>query len=246
MDESDVVATLSDACFSQKEATTYVTLLKMGSTTPAKLSQRTGIGRVSTYHILDAMVLKGAVSCFQKGGKKHYSAMDPDKIKAILQHKQKRIESVTPYLHELQHSMPSKMKVSVFEGRQGIFELFSDILESKETIFVYGNREVGEKVIHFESLNFRKKRVQAKIKLYGLSNSIEAQFMREKEWQKQSEFRILDELEEVSTWTFIYGSKVAILAFERELMGIIIDNADAANTQKFMFNIMWEKAEKLY
>ena len=46
------------------------------------------------------------------------------------------------------------------------------------------------------------------------------------------------------TVTYIYGDKVAILSLEKDIIGLIIENKDIANTQKQIFELLWKIAKK--
>ena len=245
MVEREIINSLKEIGLSQKESETYISLLESGQSNVSSISKRTGINRVTTYGILNSLMKKGVVISTNKDKIQNYIAISPRRLLALLKNREKRISSIIPELESISGNVDKKSSVSLYEGKKGIIELLQDVLDNAKTVYVYGNREIAEKSIQFESLNFRKERLRRKIKLVGLSNLLENYIATDKSWQKYSELRILNELKDLSTWTFIYSGKVAILTFKKELTGIIIENEEVANLHKFHFDLLWKRAKKV-
>jgi sugar-specific transcriptional regulator TrmB len=242
--KEDLINTLEETYFTKKEAETYVTLLEAGEATPAELGKRTKIGRVNTYQILESLKGKNAVSMILKDGRQTFFAVEPSKIIAILENKKEKLMSIEPELMKLSKLVEKRSKVTLFEGKKGIAELLQDVLDNAKEVFVYGNRE-NEKRVFFESTNYRKKRIEKGIKMFGVTDHLEESVFKEEGWKKNSEIRINEKLKDISTWIMIYESKVAILTSEKELLGIIIENEEIAKTHKFNFDLLWESGKEI-
>jgi hypothetical protein len=84
-----------------------------------------------------------------------------------------------------------------------------------------------------------------RIKTKGVTDSLkEADFTKNPEWKKLSDIKFLKSLENLSTWTQISGNKVIVLSFKKELTGILIDNEEIADRERFLFNLLWKLAKK--
>lgn len=241
----DLINILRELGLSKKEAEVYLVLLKLGKEGATRISSVSGVNRVTVYGLLNSLKQKGFVTSLQVDNKNLFVPLEPKKIMDLIRRKEDKFVEVLQDLEKLERSHDSESSIEIYQGSKGITEVLQDILDNAKTIYVYGNRIIGEKLIEFESLNFRKERVKRGIKLFGISNILEDYIAKDQSWRKNSEFAISKSLDILSTWTLIYGDRVVILSFDKELVGFLIKNKKVAEMHKFTFDKIWKEAKKV-
>lgn len=108
------------------EIKTYLSLLKMGSSSTGPLAQDSQVSRSKLYGILDKLEKKGLVSHIEKQGVTYFQAVEPAKIQDYIREKQLEInelkEEFEKFLPELQSYQESKkmQRVTVYQGTRGL------------------------------------------------------------------------------------------------------------------------------
>lgn len=245
MEKEEIISILEELDLSEKEAQIYISLLQLGQTNVTRLATKSGINRVTSYHLIRSLISKGLISEIDKDNIQNFIAVNPKRLIDIAQEKQEKIISIVPELESLKETIGQKPSVQMYEGKKGISSLLEEFINNaKDKILVYGNFSIAEKAVEYESLHYRKTRINKKIKTLGITDSLEgAEFTRNPHWKKLSEIKILKSLGNTSTWIQITGSRVAILSFKKELNGILIDNEEYANTQRYIFDQLWKIAK---
>jgi sugar-specific transcriptional regulator TrmB len=132
--------------------------------------------------------------------------------------------------------------VSVHEGRKEedlIKEIFS--YQGKDGVISYGNMQVPEDLYLKETQTLRKMRLDKGVKIRMITNKLPSQITKDPRWKKLTKIRFSKEMEKVTTWTYIFGEKVAITSLKHNLMGILIENKEFADTQRQIFENLWKQ-----
>jgi sugar-specific transcriptional regulator TrmB len=243
IDELPII--LKELNLSEKEAKIYLHLLKLGQSNVTRLAHDSEINRITTYHILNSLLTKGFVTSTLRDNINNFQAIEPKRIIEILKEKQEKINAIIPELELLKKSSFKRPTVELYEGSKGISALLYQTLTANKEILAYGNYSIAKKTEEYQSLNFRKKRIQKKIKLRGVIDKFDKEFTKIDEWNTLTEIRINKSLKEISTFVQIYNDKVAILTFKNELIGVVIDNKEIADMHRFFFNILWKNHKNL-
>ncbi len=241
----DLIETLEEIGLNRKESEIYLALLKLGDVGASRLAAFTKINRVTVYGILESLKSKGFISSVILDRTTKFVAKEPKEILVLLKQKQDRIEEILPELENINKSVQEKPSVTLFEGEKRVSELVEKVFTKKEGFLSYGNMNTPEKLFENETINLRKKRIQNKVKARSITNKTEHVSVDNKEFNKLSEFRILKEMESLTTWTYIFGNKVAITSLQKEVVGILIENEEFANTQRVIFEMLWKKAKQI-
>ncbi|MBI2581890.1 helix-turn-helix domain-containing protein [Candidatus Woesearchaeota archaeon] len=86
---------------SEGESKIYLALLKIGSSTVAKITKEVKIHRTNVYDFLEKLLIKGLVNYVIKGGVKHFKATHPNKLHDYLKEKENVVSTILPNLTEL-------------------------------------------------------------------------------------------------------------------------------------------------
>lgn len=250
---------LERAGLSTKEATVYEVLLKNGAQGIGELILKAPYKRGDLYNILYSLRDKGIIEQFSERGKIQFRALDPHKIKEhiIIEEQKYRdasmlIDSIMPGLSQYFKLTTDKPVVTVFDGYEGIKEIYEDTLRVRKPIASFLEaRESDPRVWRWLRDHYVKKRVKAKIaaRVILASDKVD-QKSAEYVHDDKSELR---ETREVSKKIFsckleiqIYGDKVSFANYNKGdvLVGIIIDNKNIAESMRGLFELAWRSAKR--
>ena len=240
-------STFTKLGMNEKEAILYLACLELGSSTVLEISRRSHITRGSTYDLLEEMLEKGYVSKTDTEKHRLFTAIDPEKLYQTYQSNVRRFERSLPELKGLFHKS-AQPKVRYFEGIEGVKQVYADTLTAKDLILNYANSK--EIRLHWPAYDeeYIHKRIQKGIHLKGIAPDDEYGRKVKKEDKKSlRQTRLLSAQEFSFTNEInIYDNKVAITSFEGNMMGIIMESQEIADTQRDIFKMAWNFANKKF
>ena len=246
------IAQLEKIGLKEKEAKTYIALLKKGPSLANSLAKETDILRSSIYDYLDILVNKGFVSYAIQSGKKYFTAVDPKKILDNFEEQREKeeiaLKEIIPELTKLQNIAKKKANVEIFEGKEGMKSVFSYILkDNPKEILVYGSSGVSYKLLPFFMEHWHKQRIKQKISARIIYNNVPESRERIK---KGPSVRYIDikfmPIKNFSlTGTLIYHNKVLITMWNPETpLTISIESKDIVKQYRDNFELLWKIAKK--
>lgn len=242
--QDQLIKILTNLGLNTKEAGIYLACIEKGTSAVSELAQSAKINRVTTYDILEKLKSKGLVSFFTKKKIKYFSATDPE---IVLDEYEKRTNDFRQFLPKFKQltGETSHPRVRYFEGLEGIKTIYADTLTSKTEILNYANTEEIRKNWPNYDSEYVAKRAKKQIFLKGIAPHDKAGEILKKEDEKYyrniklvpaNEFDFTNEIN-------IYDDKVAIISFKDELIGMIIESHEIANSQRTIFNMCWKFAD---
>lgn len=239
--------------FSEKEAAVYLASLELGPGAIQEIARKSQISRSTAYAVIESLAKKGLMSVLTKGTKRYFSAVEPEKLMALIDVKQKELairreelKSVLPDLRNLAELTRGRPKIKFYDGKQGIRKIQDDILKTKNLgtveefvplddayqLFPSHSRdhryEMGKRISAPERIIYTSKRGEILPKKKG---PIEARFISPEKFPFKTEITI-------------YANKTAMVSFGRNLTGMILENEDTANTLRCIFNLLWQTLKK--
>ena len=228
---------------SDKEIEVYLACLKSGEATANRLSELSHIRRSTVYEVIESLKKKGLMNSVRKEKKYFFGGVNPNILISLLKEKERQIQSILPDLHELQKSVAEKPRTELFEGTIGIKNAAADMLNYKE-ICVYGASVVGDQILGAYTANFAKKRVEKGIIMKAVIEKRIPKHMVEKDVAKITKIRTINFLKNHNSVYFIYGSKLLVITLKKELMAIRVTSHGLVESQKMLFNFLWNSAKK--
>ncbi len=239
-----------EAGLSKNETKVYLANLELGPAPVQNVARKAGLSRVATYTIIDALIKKGLVSWFAKGKRRYSSVENPDKLLYLIKQKERKLSEerakVRKSLPELKtyYRLAGKgPEVRFYEGVEGLKAIYEDTLNTKEDLLVYSDIAATEKLIPDRKFwdDYVKKRVKLGIKAKGIGpRSPEAEAVAGKNREELRKTRFLPKDESFGpTELYIYGDKIAMLSFEREIVGVVIENKELSETQRRIYMRLW-------
>lgn len=245
---------LKESGLKDKEAVIYDILLESGTLPVSEIIKKSKLKRGIVYKTLYDLQDKGLVS--QKIIKKrlHFSAEHPYKLSEIIEEQLKEarnhqltLQTYLPQLISIFKIGDNKPGVKIYEGINGIKEVYNDTLkEGKEIWAILQTSEVEPKIYEWLTHTYSKKRADMGIWAKVIAaEDLKTKYYVSKNKTEKRETRIVPKKKfPIGIEVDIYGNKVAFINFHKnsDLVGIIIQNDLIANTMRAMFTLAWERA----
>jgi HTH-type transcriptional regulator, sugar sensing transcriptional regulator len=239
---------LEEIGLSGKKADVYLAILQLDKATVVQIAKKAQIKRPTTYDILEDLINKGLVSQTFAGKKRFFYAEPPEALKSLLKKQEEKVDQLLPELTSLFNITPHKPKIRYFEGREGLRQIYEEILkmEAKEQFYFGSTKEMTD-VLGREYLEaWVKRRIKAGIISHAIR--IKSKEMPIKEWGAGKEFtRYLKffptDIKEDITNLIIFDNKIAIVSALAESYGLIIESKELATTLKYIWKIVWTSSK---
>lgn len=248
----------------EKETAVYLALIELGPSPVRLLAAKSGVNRGTTYDILKSLIHSGLVSYYNKQSHQYFSAESPEKLLSALDDKQQHIKSLQkeiqaslPELKSLYEKQGGKPAVKLFEGVKGIKSILEDVLETvgrekNKSYYVYSSASLRKNVYNampkFSELRIAKK---IAVKTIALGEGGQLVGMDERKWLVTEDQK--DQIDQINrigkkttlraTYEIIYAGKVAHISLDDTAnpVGVVIQNQAIFETQKVIFESLWEK-----
>lgn len=222
---------LASLGLNEKEIAIYVSNLRLGSALVQDIAKSAKLNRTSAYDILSSLEKKGFVSYTIQSGKRYYQSTDPSKIFDLLKEKENLVKKALPELKSIKESVAKKPSVEVYVGKEGLKSIFEDILRNSKSFSCIASKKHLFKLFKYYFPHFVKRRIKKGIQVRILSN--------EPPYDKKAPYKLIKKGIKTATW--IYNGKIAMVSLEeKEPIGILIDEKNFYETQKAMFDLLWE------
>ncbi len=243
MEEQLLIAGLT-----KQQALAYIKLIDAQSVVPSEFSQDIGEARSNTYKILDELVSKGLAKKFKDKTKIRYSAESPAHLLKLAREKKDEIElaeenlkTAVPELLKNYYKTHEQPSVRFFQGKDGINEIYQEqIRDGKEIQFLKTRADIdffGFRFMHnirilAPNANIKRKaftpnskEIPIDIKDADIRNKLTRTWYEEEDYTAHVE------------WS-VYGTKVSIISFGKEAIGMVIDSEQISESLRQMFAML--------
>lgn len=235
---------------SQKERRFFIACFKIGPASVPEIAKYARLERSTAYLIAKILIDQDLIEEDLKTYGKKLIAAEPKKLLRILSAKQRTIqrkeielEEHLPDIESLYQASDIRPKVKVFEGNKGLLSVWKDILEKKQEILLWTNQQTETAFFNsylHEKFIQERKRKEITIRVLAINNK-EGKLLVNSDNQDLRKTKLLPKNINFSAETYIYGDKVAILDYKKDIIGVIIESKPIANTQKEIFELCWGK-----
>ncbi len=235
---------LEEIGLSGKKADVYLAILQLGKATVVQIAKKAGIKRPTTYDILEDLISKNLITQSFSGKKRYFAAEPPEALKSLLKQQEQKIDRLMPELTSLFNITPHKPKIRYFEGKEGVRQIYEEILkmQTKEQFYFGSIQEMIDVLGQDYMVNWVKRRIKARIISHAIR--IKSKEINLKEWGAGKEY--LRELrffpaniKEDITNLIIFDNKVAIVSGLAEGYGVIIESKELTATLKYIWRVVW-------
>ena len=246
---------LKDLGLSAKEIAVFTALLDIGPSDVRGITARSGINRGTAYDVLENLESQGLVVKSEHGSRLKFSPISPVQLVEVLKAKQAKLQK---FQTQVEESLPELMarfgqaggkpKVSVWEGKNGIRTILADVLESvsreKQKEYLVFSASGLRQDVYKAMPEFSKERIKKHIsvKTIALGDGGRLVGLDARKWLDFSP-PFKGGAGGGMTYEIIYARKVAHLSLGEtgNPMGVIIENYGIFETQKLVFESLWEK-----
>ncbi len=234
---------LSEIGLNGNKGAVYIAALEIGTGTVQDIAKVANLPRTTVHGILLHLHTLGLLSVINRGRTKIFTAESPEKLKTLLKEKERQIDSVMPELLLLRHISDARPRVRFYEGLAGVKTVFEDTLTVKNK-FLMGVLSM-EDLFKFPGKDFMddytKRRVEAGIKLHVVRSEVKEV---EEAWpsskKENRELHYAPSSMVFPMTMYLYDQKVGIIGTQKEMFGMIIESADFFQTQKNLFDVIWQ------
>ena len=236
--------------FNDKTAKIYLALLSLGPSSVRNLADFCGLNRGTTYDNLKWLQEKGVVNYYQKDTKQCFVAEDPEKLHKIIEDQKselsdtdRKLEKVIPEMQAL-YNAGGQRPVARYYEKNEIKEILEDILEACENsgeleYRIYSPESMREYLYKdFETFSDVRIAKGIKVKAIAIGKGGEIRGLDERKW-------IEDKNQSAPTYILIYPGKTAYISLDNnnQPIGVVIENQGVFQTQKVIFDELWNRLE---
>lgn len=234
---------LSDLGLTKNKGVVYLATLQTGTASAQEIAKAADLPRTTTHEILQQLVSLGLVSFVTIGRTRRYTAERPEKLKTLLQEKERRLEQILPELGSLMITPGIRPRVKFYDGMAGAKVVFEDTLtvKNKPLLGILSMADLY-KIPGKEYMDdYVRRRLAAGIKLRVIRSEVKE---IEETWPTSTkELRELHYAprEMIFPMTiYIYDNKVGIIGTQKENFGMIIESQELYQTLKNLFEVLWQ------
>ncbi len=240
MDERTV---LREIGLSANEAEVYLALLKNGVMGAGKLSVRTGVHRRTVYDALEALQKKGLAGAVEINGRQMFQASEPKQLESFLDEKKEALSQVMPSLQKFA-KIEVETQITVLRGKAGLKAILKDVLEVRQTLYVFGGQmKMAELGSSYEFFTRKRQELGIGQKMILLDKE---------EVRKRAaalpliEARFIDPSDPSTVAYWMYGNRLAIVVWKEEPEVVRIVSGEYVKAFRKSFDLAWNEEAKTY
>lgn len=248
MENEKLIEKLNEIGIENKPARVYIATLTSGGGLASEIAVEANIERTHTYHLLEQLIHRGLIYRSERGNRLIFVAQNPKQIEKTMANKLEQARDLIPELMALEGSNIIRPKMKVFEGIEGIKQLFEATLElprGSETL-AYSSFMLDTKYLLQYLENYIPRRVKAGItQRCIIDNCPESQELAKRNREELRQSRLIDyEKFPFKNQINIFGNKMMIASY-KELLGVIIESKEIVDTQRAIFELAWIGAKEM-
>lgn len=242
---------LQELDLAKNEAILYEVLVDKGDLSVSDLARESGINRRNIYDTLARLLEKGLVYEVKLPKETIYKAVNPRKLREILQEKEQKLEEVIPELERMYNVVPREEEIYIFKGLEGWKNYLHLMLEVGEDVHTIG----GKGIFSDERLKPHVKYWLQQMNERGLKSHILFDYVVKEENRAVLSIltenrRFLPKGYDTKATTDVFGEYVVI---STELGGGLLDssspftvikNKEIADSFRTWFKLLWEQASE--
>lgn len=239
---------LSQFGLKPKEVAVYLGLLKLGPSPVRHVAKEAGVNRGTTYDILKSLQEQGLVSYYHKEKHQYFVAEDPNKLFDVINFRvdglkrlREELNGVVPQLRSMSTVVEERPVVTYYDGLSGVRTILQDVLDrtltaSPRKYLAYSSASIKQ-YLYAAFPDFTPERIRREIAVQVISIGAggETVGLDERKW--------LPGKTQAPTYTFIYPGRVAMVSTDHRHipMGLIVADQGLYETQRLIFDQLWQK-----
>jgi sugar-specific transcriptional regulator TrmB len=238
------------------ESKTYMSLLKLGSSTTGPIAKESQVSRSKLYIILDKLEKKGFVSHVEKDNMTYFQAVEPAKIKDYLADRQNELKNLEneldkflPKLETLYGKFGGAQQVTIYQGLTGLKAAHEHTylkLKKGDEYCYFGVPAYQPEEQHSYWMGDHERRVKAGIRCKLLFNrDTDAEILKERNSFAMCDARYMPTDVRPPTYILVYKDTTMMAIPSKDPLAIEIINQEIADSFKVYFNEFWKRSRAL-
>ena len=239
----DLILTLQNYWFSEKEAKIYLTALSLWAAPASTIARNANESRTTVYSVLWDLVKKWFCSSVVRENVTYFSAVSPEILVKIQEQKYKSIKEKLPEFMALDTISLNHPKVKYYEWVEWIKSLYESSLNYKQPVFAF----LSDSVIHpglkkYLNEDFIKKRQSKWIHASVLVSEASIEYLWKTEKDELTDTKAIKQSILWLEWEIIMYWECNVLCAmysPQELSWFSIQSRQLYSTLKSVFNFIW-------
>ncbi|MFH1257027.1 MAG: helix-turn-helix domain-containing protein [Candidatus Diapherotrites archaeon] len=236
----DLVKGLASLGLSANEANVYLTLVRSGASPVIRIARSTGINRRSVYDSLESLVSMGLVNYAVVEKKKLFQPTDLNSLSALMDERSRITELLKSELKKTLVRKQEEPLIEIFSGKNSMKGVFERLLESKETIHIYGGAMPAKDFLEYYYLPWTNKRLKSGIKVKGIF----VDSPKVKPFVKSLPlitYKFIEEEYLSPAFWWLQGNNIYLVFFQENPVVVSVKSRDLARTYLNSFNLLWKR-----
>jgi sugar-specific transcriptional regulator TrmB len=225
-----------------KETKIYLALLGLGTASISDIAKKAGVKRPTTYLYIEDLLQKQLIYRTVKGKRTFYVAHDPQKIMYVLDEKRKNLEKILPELQSVHKLAFNQPKIRFYEGKEGLKNIYNEFFATSFPVYGAFSADKFYEVFdeEFNAHIFDLMRENGG-QIYDLveKTKFSESYIKKKQYKKDHKAKLLPDDFKMATDMLVAEDKVALISFDN-LSGVVIEDADIAETHRQFLKFMWK------
>lgn len=240
----DISEVLRKVGLTGKEADVYVALLELGTASVHSIALKAGIKRPTAYLVLEQLQGKGLVSVVPRSKKALFAAESPEHILSELGRREELLRRAMPQLLARYGEQKDKPQVQLFEGREGIAQVYQKIYASNEVWF-FGTVNEALKYDPDDLWDFVRRTQGGGMRVRDLLTRTpgDISYARRAAQSANYQIRFAREGSGFLTDNAIFGDSVAFFNFNPTIFSVVITSRQVSRAIRTLFEFAWEAGE---
>jgi len=239
----NILEQLKNLNLNATEAKIFLAIIEIGPASISDIAKRAQIKRPTAYYIIEELIKGGLIIKVPNGKRIFYQSVPPQNILDLLDKKRDNMQKILPELEALYRAKPGQPKVRYYEGKDGIFNLYKEIVNTHKNLYTIFSLEDFLKVFtekdNEELFDIMKKAGGFLYDLIKPSPAAQNALKIERFRKGISRAKFLPADFKVTTDLITTGNKVGIISF-KSLVGVLIEDQDIAASQQEFIKYIWK------
>jgi len=227
----------------EKESSLYLSSLNLGDSGMSELAKEAGLKRSTAYLIFQSLEGKGLMGSFKMKTGLRFVATRPEMLISKTKKQLEDLQSILPELVALSKKNEEDPKVTYYHGEEGYMTALEASLQERNTVLrhIGSIMEAHRVYADYDVNHYVPERLRKNIAIRCLYTSDTSKEVRNRDHSaERREIRYLPAGYPLKTGMLIYGNRIVITSTKRELITIVIESTDIAESERLKFDLLWD------
>ncbi|OGL60467.1 hypothetical protein A3H10_00020 [Candidatus Uhrbacteria bacterium RIFCSPLOWO2_12_FULL_46_10] len=233
--------TLETFGLTEKETKIYLACLELGPSSVQRISRKAGLPRSTCYEVLENLQRQGLAATFRRKTVKYFSVEEPERVVELAREHVALLERALPELRARYGEARHRPTVRFYQGREGMKLILEEVLSEADEFLSFSSSEDLFAILGDDFQRFVERRVKKRIPARViLRESVVAAERQRLGPQELREVRTIPASYEYHGLVFIWGRKIAMFSFKKDLVAIVVESDELAQVERAMFEFIWQ------